>query len=97
MGHWRPSLRLAERHGRVQLAVDGLTGVEGATLQAAADELVARLLHIAIAFRTDGGRTLCSGLRPDPALLRFLWELGDFAAAGGHPRELLFGPNPLAA
>lgn len=71
--------------------------MEGATLQEAADELVAQLLEIAIAFRTGAVPALCSELRPDPALLRFLWELGDFAAAGGDPRELLFGPNPLAA
>jgi hypothetical protein len=81
----------------VQLWIEGFSNVEGATLQEAGDELVAQLLHAAIALRAVRCFAVCSELRPDPALLLFLWEFGEFAAAGRDPRELLFGPNPLAA
>ena len=40
---------------------------------------------------------VCSECCPDLAVLDFLWELGDHALAGGDPRELVFGPNPLIA
>jgi hypothetical protein len=35
-------------------------------------------------------------VRPDTELVRFVRRLGDLAAAGGDPHELLFGPNPRA-
>jgi hypothetical protein len=34
---------------------------------------------------------------PTLTVLDFVWQLGELAAAGGDPRELLFGPNPLTA
>ncbi len=32
----------------------------------------------------------------DPELLDFVWRVGEYAAAGEDPRELLFGQNRLA-
>lgn len=94
---WTPALRISEIGGRVRLGFDGFSDVEGETLQDAADALVARLLQIAIALRSGGWGYLSSECAPDPDLLGFVWRLGDLAAAGGDPRELLFGPNPLPA
>jgi hypothetical protein len=83
--------------GRVRLSLDGFSFAEGATLQEAADELVRRLLLVAMAFRNGGFRPTCSDVVPDVALLDFIWQLGEMAAAGGDIRDLVFGPNPLAA
>lgn len=81
----------------MRLGLDGFSDVEGDTLQEAADELVARLLSIAMVIRSRGVGPLCSECCPDLAVLDFVWELGEIAVAGGDPRELLFGANPLTA
>jgi len=81
----------------VRLGVDGFGDVEGDTLQEAADALVARLVSIAMVIRSGGVGPLCSECCPDVALLDFVWQLGEVAAAGGDPRELLFGPSRWAA
>ena len=96
MDGFTPRLRIAEIDGRVRLGFDGFSDVEGATLQDAAEQLVARLLAIATAVRAGAVGPLSSECCPDTALLDFLWQLGELAAAGGNPRDLLFGPNPLA-
>jgi hypothetical protein len=97
MAAYSPRLRITEIDGRIRLGLDGFSNVEGTTLQDAADQLVARLLQTALALRTGTVGPLCSECHPDLAVLDFLWQLGDLAAAGGDPRDLLFGPNPLAA
>jgi hypothetical protein len=64
---------------------------EGATLQEAADDLVARVLALVMAFGSGGiGPVSNEAPPPDPVLLNFLYELGDIAAAGGDIRERLF-------
>jgi hypothetical protein len=65
-------------------------------LQEAGDELVARVLRVATAIRTGGIGPVCSECCPDPELLDFVSRLGAYAAAGGDPRDFLFGPSPLA-
>lgn len=92
-----PTLRIREIDGRVRLGFDGFGAVEGASLQEAADELVARLLRVAMAVRADGVGPICSECPADVALLEFVWELGEVASTGGDPRELLFGTSPRAA
>ena len=92
-----PALRIREIEGGVRLGLDVFADVEGATLQEAAHELVLRLLRVALALRANGVGPVCSECGADVALLEFVWELGEVAASGGDPRELLFGPNPLAA
>jgi hypothetical protein len=43
------------------------------------------------AFRSSGiGPLPREGPRPDPAMLEFLYELGEIAAAGGDIRKRLF-------
>jgi hypothetical protein len=81
----------------LRLGLDGFGDVDGDTLQEAADELVTRLLSISMVIRSGGVGPLCSEGCPGLAVLDFLWQLGELAAAGGDPRELLFGPNPLTA
>jgi hypothetical protein len=85
-----PPLHVSEIGGRVRLSLGELGYADGATLPEAADELVRRLLVIAMAFRTSGIGRMYSECRPDPALLEFIWELGDIAARGGDIRERLF-------
>jgi hypothetical protein len=94
---YTPELRISEVEGRVRLGLEGFGDVEGATLQDAADALVEHLLHVASAVREGGIGPLTSECGADPELLAFVWRLGDAAAKGDDPRELLFGPNPLAA
>ena len=92
-----PPIRIREIEGSVRLGLDGFGDVEGATLQEAADELVLHLLRIALALRADGIGPLSSECCADAAMLEFVWELGEIAARGGDPRDVLFGPNPLTA
>lgn len=86
-----PALRVTDAAGRVRLGLEGFGDVEGTTLQDAADALVAYMLGVAMAFRSGGIGPLCAECCPDPSVLDFVWTLGEHAAAGGDPRELLFG------
>jgi hypothetical protein len=88
---YAPTLRAIELgDGRVRLTLGELGSGDGETLQDAADDLVRRLLAMAMAFRTSGLGRLYSAFRPDPSVLSFLWELGEIAAAGGDIRERIF-------
>jgi hypothetical protein len=89
---YQPSLEVRQVAGRVRLLLDALAYGEGATLEEAADDLVARVLVLVMAVRSGGiGPISSEAPLPDPALLGFLYELGDIAAAGGDIRERLFG------
>lgn len=92
-----PPLRLSEIDDRVRLGLDGFGYVEGATLQEAADGLVRRLLEIAMAVRATGMGPVHPECCLDPAHLEFIWKLGELAVAGGDPRNLVFGPNPVTS
>ena len=85
-----PPLRISENAGRVRLGLDGLAAVEGATLQEAGDALVTRLLEIALLLRTGHLAPPYAAGCPDFAHVEFLFRLGEHAAAGGDPRDLLF-------
>jgi hypothetical protein len=93
---YHPPIRIAELDGRVRLGLEGFRYVEGATLRDAADALVADLLYVAMVLRRGGVGPLSSECCADPATLDFIWKLGEHAQAGGDPRDLLFGINPLA-
>jgi hypothetical protein len=97
MSGFTPTLRVSEAGGRVRLGLDGFFSAEGLTLQEAADELVRKMLVAVMALRSGGISGLSVVSRPDMALVVFLWELGEIAAAGGDIRERLFGPSSLAA
>jgi hypothetical protein len=73
----------------VRLGFEGFGYVEGPTLQEAADALVANMVRIAAAVYTGG--LASTELAPDLTALDFIWKLGEHVAAGGDPREFLFG------
>jgi hypothetical protein len=88
---YQPPLEVRQVAGGIRLHLGALASGEGATLQEAADDLVARVLVLVMAFRSGGiGPLPREGPRPDPATLEFLYELGEIAAAGGDIRERLF-------
>jgi hypothetical protein len=97
VSEFTPTLRVDEVAGRVRLGLDGLFSAEGQTLQEAADELVRKMLVAVMALRSGSISGISAESRPDMALVAFLWELGEIAAAGGDIRERLFGPSSLAA
>jgi hypothetical protein len=85
-----PSLTVRESAGAVCLELGGFARGTGASLQEAADDLVQSVLSVVMAFRSSGF-TPCKEICPDLETLDFLAELGEFAAAGGDIRELVFG------
>jgi hypothetical protein len=95
MAPYTPALRVVEHGGRVRLRLAGCVSAEGPTLQDAADELVRRLLVVAMGVRS-GGIRFSSECPTDSNVLAFVWELGEISASGGDIRERLFGPG-LAA
>lgn len=74
----------------MRLGFEGFGHVEEPTLQEAADALVAKMVRIA-AFYTGGVGPASTELAPDLTALDFIWKLGEHVAAGGDPREFLFG------
>ena len=86
-----PTLRICEIGGRVRLGFEGFGHVEEPTLQEAADALVANMVRIAAAVYTGGVGPASTELAPDLIALDFIWKLGEHVAAGGDPREFLFG------
>jgi hypothetical protein len=79
-----------ETAGCVRLQLGQFARGEGTTLQEAADDLIHRLLVLVMAVRSSGFSAACE-VRPDLETMDFLYELGDFAAAGGDIRDRVFG------
>jgi hypothetical protein len=86
-----PGIEASELAGRVRLTLRGLAQAEGSTLREAADDLVRRVLLIAMAFRASGIGPVSSECVLDIRLLDFVFELGEIAARGGDIRSRLFG------
>jgi hypothetical protein len=89
VSEFEPSLDVFEGPDGVRLELEAITSAEGSTLQDAADELVRKLLAIVMALREHGPQCGPS-VRPDPALLNYLWKLSAVAVAGGDIRDALF-------
>jgi hypothetical protein len=83
-------LHVSEIGGRVRLSLGEFGYADGATLQSCG-RACAPPARDRDGFRTSGFGRMYSECRPDPALLEFIWELGDIAARGGDIRERLFG------
>jgi hypothetical protein len=94
MAAYTPALRLVEDGGRVRLSLAGCVCADGATLQEAADELVRKLLLVAMGVRS-GGFGFSSECPTDSQVLAFVWEVGEISA-GGDIRRRLFGPSVTA-
>ena len=90
-----PRIDVSDVGGRVRLTLTGLAQAEGTTLQAAADDLVRRVLRIAMACRASGIGPVSSECPLDPVLLDFVFALGEIAARGGDIRPRLFGAESV--
>jgi len=88
---WTPALELSEAGSRCRLSLGGWAHGEGETLQQASDQLVMRLLDVALRFRQTGFRFTHALGRPNMDELSFVWELGEIAAGGGDIRPRVFG------
>ena len=84
-----PALTTTELGGRVRLTLGGIAQGEGGSLQEAADDLVRRVLRLAMAFRSSGF-TAPREFPADIEMMNFLHELGEVAATGGDIRARLF-------
>ena len=84
-----PALNITEAGGRVCLNLGGFAQGQGASLQEAADELIRRIVELALAFRSTGC-VASSELSPDLETMNFLHELGEIAAAVGDIRARVF-------
>ena len=88
---WTPELSIRESAGRCRLSLGSQVHGDGATLQEAANDLVRRLLALAMSFRSGAGLRI-SPETPgiDLRWFEFLYELGSIAASGGDIRERVF-------
>jgi hypothetical protein len=90
MSRLMPSLTVTESGGLVQLQLGSFARGRGASLQEAADDLIQRLLGLALAAQAAGFRGSTEVL-PDLETLDYLYRLGEIAAAGGDIREHVLG------
>ncbi len=88
---WTPALSVSEIGSSCRLSLDGVAWAEGATLQEAADNLVAQLVTLAQALRDRGWTFSPTFGLPDRRQLVFLWELAAVAARGDDIRAYVFG------
>ena len=88
--YWSPPLHVGRHGADCRLSLGGLAYGNGETLQDAADDLVHRLLNIAMCTRASG-LTVSTEAAADHRWLEFLWELGEIAARGGDIRHRVFG------
>ena len=93
---WTPPLVIQDHGGRCRLRLGGDAWGDGATLQEAADDLVARVVRRAMALRS-GGLTCSKDVSPpDLRWLDFLYEVSDIAVRGGDVRQRIVGaPDDL--
>ena len=90
-----PSLTVREQGGRCRLRLAGDAWGNGATLQEAADDLVARVIRHAAALR-DGCTWPCELGPQDRRWFEFLYEVGEIAARGGDVRRRIVGGGGVA-
>jgi hypothetical protein len=90
---WTPELEVVETKGKCRLRLATLAQGEGRTLQEAADDLVCRLLGMAMSWRSGGFRIPCELGPVDLRWFEFIHELGEIAAAGDDIRERVFGAS----
>src|SRR3954454_17841752 len=75
-----PALQLHETAGRCRLSLAGVTYGNGRTLQEAGDDLVARLLDIALGIRASSFAFAGHPRTMDRRVLDFIWEVGEMSA-----------------
>jgi hypothetical protein len=88
---WTPALSIREVAGRCRLDLGGQIHGDGATLQEAADDLVRRLLALAMSLRSEAGFRVSPEVPGvDLRWFEFLYELGTIAARGEDIRARVF-------
>lgn len=88
---WTPQLSVREIGGRCRLWLGGYVYGDGATLQEAGDDLLARLGLLAAAWRHGPGPVFTSETGPpDMRWVEFVHELGALGAAGVDIRRRVF-------
>ena len=88
---WTPTLSIREVAGRCRLDLGGHVHGEGATLQEAADDLVRRLLALAMSLRSEAGFRISPEVPGvDLRWFEYLYELGAIAARGEDIRDRVF-------
>jgi hypothetical protein len=92
MEGWTPPLELKTAGGRCRLCLGGFAYGDGDGLQEAADDLVMRLLTMALSFRS-GFTPVTEVLPPDIRWLDFVFQVGEIAARGGDVRARIFGAS----
>jgi hypothetical protein len=88
---WMPPLVIQEHGGRCRLRLANEAWGDGATLQEAADDLVARVVRHAVAWRAGGFACPKELGALDLRWLDFLYEVADIAARGGDVRHRIVG------
>jgi hypothetical protein len=91
---WTPELAVHDVAGRCRLVLGGQIQGEGVSLQDAADDLIGRVLAVALALRKDGYRVSPEAPGLDLRWFEFLHELASMAADGGDIRARLFERAP---
>ena len=88
---WTPALSIRDVAGRCRLNLGGYVHGEGTTMQEAADDLVRRLLALAMSLRSEAGfRVSPESPGVDLRWFEFLYELGAIAARGEDIRDRVF-------
>jgi hypothetical protein len=87
---WTPPLHVREIAGRCRLWLGPWAYGDGATLQAAADDLLTRLLQQAAHVRAGDAGVPAELGAPDHRWLDFLWEVAEMAARGEDVRARVF-------
>jgi hypothetical protein len=90
---WTPGLDVVDTGERLRLRLDGVAHGDGQTLQEAADDLIRRLLRMAMSWRSGGFRVPSELGPPDLRWFEFMHELVEIAAAGGDIRARVFGAS----
>jgi hypothetical protein len=86
---WTPELRLSSRGDHCHLTLVGLTYGNGPTLLEASNDLLVRVLDLALGLRA--GYRVTGEAQTDPRVVDFLWEIGELAMRGGDLRERVLG------
>lgn len=87
---WTPELRLESRGGHCHLTLVGLTYGNGSDLQEASNDLLVRVLDLAMGLRA--GFRVSGEAQLDARIAGFLWEIGEMAISGqGDIRERVLG------
>jgi len=90
---WNPELSVTETPAGCRLSLHGHVHGEGPTLQAAADQLVARVLDAALALRRYGAYWRPLFAPRDPHWIEFLHDVSAVSAEGGDARACVLGPD----